>query len=290
MELLTIDTDLSDALRDPVLAVALDGWTDAGQGGSLAADALREQLPARRVGGFDPDALFDYRDRRPVLGIDRGMLDDPEWPSLDVWLLQPDSGPDLVFVAGGEPDFAWRAIARDVVELADMVGARRHLGLGSVPGPVPHTRPVRIIATSSDEALLERVGRPHEQVVVPASLQVILEAALRDAGLTTLGLWARIPHYVAGEYPAGAQMLVQRAAEHLGLPLDAAVFDTDVLEHRTRLDFAASSSPEVTSHIDSLEEAYDADVADSGGLSGPLPTGDQIAAELERFLRSKDED
>jgi hypothetical protein len=28
-------------------------------------------------------------------------------------------------------------------------------------------------------------------------------------------------------------------------------------------------------------------VADDAGLQGPLPTGDQIAAELERFLRNQ---
>ena len=52
--------------------------------------------------------------------------------------------------------------------------------------------------------LVSRYGRPHEQVVVPASCQVLVETALRDAGLRTLGLWARIPHYVAGAYPAAA--------------------------------------------------------------------------------------
>ena len=34
---------------------------------------------------------------------------------------------------------------------------------------------------------------------------------------------------------------------------------------------------------------YYADVADDTGISGPLPTGDQIAAELERFLRNQAE-
>lgn len=290
MDLLKLDSAVPTDLRDPVVIVALDGWTDAGQGGSLAGEQLRQQLPSRRLGRFDPDRLFDYRDRRPLVAIDRGVLDDPEWPSLDVWLLQPPGGPDLVFVVGGEPDFAWRALCDDVVELALQAGAKRHVGLGSVPGPVPHTRPVRLIATSSDQELLEQMGRPHEQVVVPASCQVILETALRDAGLTTLGLWARVPHYVAGEYPAGAQTLLQQVAHHLQLGLDASVFDADVIEHRSKLDVAASSSPEVTSHIETLEEGYDADVADASGLAGPLPTGDQIAAELERFLRSKDDE
>lgn len=287
MELFRPDGALPDDVEDAVLVLALDGWTDAGQGGTLAAEQLLRQLPSDLLGSFDSDRLFDYRDRRPLLAIDEGMLADPEWPALDAWHVRPPDGPDVVLVSGAEPDFSWRTLCDELAGLCRQLDVRRYVGLGAVPGPVPHTRPVRMIATSSDEELLERMGRPHERVIVPASCQVVIEAAMRDAGLQTLGLWARIPHYVAGEFPAGAQTLLQRIDEHLGLDLDASVFDADVLEHRTKLDVAAAASPEITEHIGQLEQSYDADVPDDGGLTGPLPTGDQIAAELERFLRDE---
>lgn len=158
-----------------------------------------------------------------------------------------------------------------------------------MPGPVPHTRPVRLITTSSDPDLLNRYGRPHEQVVVPASCQVLVETAMRDAGLRTLGLWARVPHYVAGEYPAASSALLRRFGDHLNLEIDTEALDDSARDHETRLHEAAEGSPEVQSHIEALEGAYDADVADDTGISGPLPTGDQIAAELERFLRNQAE-
>lgn len=288
MELLHLDDELPDPSRPIVVLLALDGWTDAGRGGTLAAETLVEQLPSRRLGGFDGDAIFDYRDRRPLLGIDRGILADPEWPSLELHLLEPEGGPRLLLLRGAEPDFRWQRLCQDLVEVTERTGADRYVGLGAVPGPIPHTRPARLIATSSDTDLLERIGRPHERVVVPASFQVVVETALRDAGLTTLGLWARIPHYVAGDYPEGASLLLQRLTRHLGLPLDTSVFDDDIEEHRQRLDVAATGSPDVEQHIKQLEEAYDSDAAMEGGLGGPLPTGDQIAAEVERFLRDQD--
>jgi hypothetical protein len=108
---------------------------------------------------------------------------------------------------------------------------------------------------------------------------------LGDAGRATLGSWARVPHYVAGEYPAAAVALLQRLGEHLGISIDTGDLEGQAASHRERLDEAAAGSPEVQAHITALEGAYDADVADESGLSGPLPTGDQIAAELERFLR-----
>lgn len=280
---------------DPALVVAFDGWTDAGAGGTGAAEHLLERYPAQRIGRFDPDGLFDYRDRRPELEIDRGRLRQVRWPELTVRHLAPTSGPDILLLTGPEPDLGWRAIADDLKELADMLGVRRYVGLGSVPGPLPHTRPVQLVCTSNDEALLERLGAPHEQMVVPASAQVALEAELGTHGLTTLGMWVRIPHYVAGPYPEASRALLERLSAHLGTAVDLTELDADIEANRRRLDVAATSSDEVREHVAQLERLYD---AQSVGETGPLgidrgrpltevevPTGDELAAEIERFLR-----
>lgn len=285
MELLRLhdDFDPGDATT---LTVAIDGWTDAGSGGTGAVEHLRALYSSTEVGAFDADQLFDFRDRRPLMGIDRGELGTAEWPELSLHRLDLPGRPVLL-LTGAEPDFRWPTLLEDVAELADDVGLTNYVGLGAVPGPVPHTRPVRVITTSSDPSLLDRFGRPHEQVVVPASAQVMVEASVRDAGLTALGLWARVPHYVAGEYPAASATLLRRFGDHLGLEIDTEDLEAQAKQHHERLDEAAGGSPEVRSHIEALEGAYDADVADTG-ISGPLPTGDQIAAELERFLRNQD--
>jgi hypothetical protein len=297
MDLLHIDDPLDDIGPDPVLVVALDGWTDAGEGGSSAAAALREAFTPRAVGAFPSDGLYDYRDRRPALSIDRGVLGELVWPELRVELVTPPSGPPLLLVSGAEPDLAWRTIGADLIELAERVGATRYVGLGSVPGPIPHTRPVHVICTGSDPDVLDRIGRPHEQVVVPASAQVALEALFRDAGLETVGLWVRVPHYVAGEYPEAARALLEQLSAYLGTPVDLSTFDVEVAEQRSRLDVAAQGSDEVREHVAQLERLYDAE-AEAERLAtttdtaselteSEVPSGDQLAAEIERFLRGR---
>lgn len=297
MRLLRLDPSRPDVRPEPALIVAFDGWTDAGAGGTGAAEHLLERYPAQRIGRFDPDALFDYRDRRPELEIDRGRLRQVRWPELTIRHLAPTSGPDLLLMTGPEPDLGWRALADDMKELADMLGIRRYVGLGSVPGPLPHTRPVQLVCTSNDDALLERLGAPHEQMVVPASAQVALEAELAGHGLTTLGMWVRIPHYVAGPYPEASRALLERLSAHLGTAVDLVDMDADIEANRQRLDVAATSSDEVREHVTQLERLYDAQaVGDAGPLGidsargGPLtdvevPSGDELAAEIERFLR-----
>jgi hypothetical protein len=299
MELLTLDQPLDEIGPDAVLVVAFDGWTDAGEGGTAAADTLREAFPPMRLGAFPSDALYDYRDRRPSLSIDKGLLGSPDWPETTVEVLSPPSGPTLILVGGPEPDLSWRTIASDLAELAQRTGIDRYVGLGSVPGPIPHTRPVQLICTSSDVEVLERIGRPHEEVVVPASCQVALEATLRDAGLETLGLWVRIPHYVAGEYPDAARALLEQLSAYLGTPVDLTEFDDNIAQNRARLDVAAQGSDEVREHVEQLEQMYDAEAeaerlaTASDSTRGPdmteeqIPSSDDLAAEIERFLQGR---
>lgn len=301
MELLRLDRPLDAIGDDPALVVALDGWTDAGEGGTVAADALREAFPPLRIGAFPSDALYDYRDRRPTLSIRQGELGDPEWPELVVELLTPSSGPPLLLVGGPEPDLAWGSVSSDLVELAATVGAGRYVGLGSVPGPLPHTRPVQLLCTSTDHELRERIGRPHEDVTVPSSCQVVIEAELARAGIETLGLWARIPHYVAGEYPEAARTLLEQLSSHLGTPVDLTGFDDEVADNRARLDIAAQGSEEVREHVEQLEQLYDAEreaerlSTTTQQSSSPMiteeqvPSADDLAAEIERFLQGRAE-
>jgi len=297
MRILYEEIDPSKVRPDPALIVALDGWTDAGDGGTMAVMRLLDRYEATTIGRFDPDTLYDYRDRRPVLEIDRGRLEYIRWPELTLRHLSPDSGPDLILLSGPEPDLSWRALADDLKEVADRLGIRRYVGLGSVPGPLPHTRPVQMISTSNDAELLERLGTPHEQMVVPASAQVALEYELGRHGLSTLGMWVRIPHYVAGPYPEAARALLERLSAHLGTAVDLSDFDREIEENRARLDVASTSSDEVRDHVAQLERLYD---AEAGGPTGPLgidllrggpltdqdvPSGEEIGAEIERFLR-----
>lgn len=297
MRILRLEADAPLVRPDPALVVAFDGWTDAGEGGTNAARNLLDRFPSEVIGRFDPDALYDYRDRRPALEIDRGRLQEVRWPELTVRHLVPGSGPDLLLVTGPEPDLGWRSLASDLVALAAQHGVRRYVGLGSVPGPLPHTRPVQLVCTSSDPTLLERLGASHEQMVVPASAQVALEAELAANGITTLGLWVRIPHYVAGPYPEAARALLERLSAQLGTDVDLTSLDREIEQNRKRLDVASTSSDEVREHVAQLERLYD---AESVGAEGPLgidaqrggpltdvevPSGEELAAEIERFLR-----
>ena len=65
----------------PTIVVAFDTWVDAGQASTTAVEELGDG--SRVVAEFDPDALFDYRARRPPLEIRDGRLANLTWPAAD---------------------------------------------------------------------------------------------------------------------------------------------------------------------------------------------------------------
>ena len=63
----------------------------------------------------------------------------------------------------------------------------------------------------------------------------------------------------------------------------------DAVAHRNRLDELVAQSDEHVAMVRQLEQVYDAAETAPGpdALLGPLPTGDELADELERFLRDQ---
>ena len=96
-------------------------------------------------------------------------------------------------LTGPEPDMRWHQFIAEVVQLASRLEVELVVGLGAFPAPVPHTRPVRLVGTSTDAELAGRVGFLPATIDVPAGVQAALEFAFGEAGIPAVGLWARVP-------------------------------------------------------------------------------------------------
>src|SRR4030066_957462 len=107
--------DPAEPLIAPAIVAAFDGWVDA-PGPSTAA-AERIAGAGATLATFDADLLFDYRSRRPVLDIVDGTLTELTWPELCIRHTRT-GGPELPVFPGPEPDFRWREIAQEVLEIA----------------------------------------------------------------------------------------------------------------------------------------------------------------------------
>ena len=259
----------------PVLIAAFDGWVDAG---SAATSALEQLLDdAVDIATFDPDALFDYRARRPTLQIVDGRLAELTWPELVVRRVRFGER-DLLVLAGPEPDDRWHAFADDMLDLARRVGVVEWISLGAIPAAVPHTRDVPILGTTSEEGRLRGDIQPGPAGLlrVPAAAISVLEMAMAEGGIPAVGYFAQVPHYVSGPYPAASVALVHALGRHLGVSLPTGELAEEARQLRTRLDTATALEETTRTYVERLESMVD---------EQRLPSGDDLIGEIERFLR-----
>lgn len=287
-ELFTLHDEPS--LHEPVLVLGLDGWIDAGFGAAGATAHLLEVLDTEVVAAFDTDALVDHRSRRPVMHLEEGVNKGLTWPATELRHALDLEGNDLLLLTGAEPDVRWRGFSAAVVDLAQRFGTRLVVGFGAYPAPVPHTRPGRLATTATSSELAVRAGQVRATLDVPAGAQAAIEERCADAGLPAVGLWAQVPHYASGmAYPLASAMLVDGLAEVGGLRIDSTALHEAGALLRNRLDELVAENPEHLEMVRHLEAALDAerDVRQGFGSAGEMPSGDELAAELEQFLRDR---
>lgn len=279
-------TDGPPRLRDGTLLVALDGFIDAGAAGATAATFLRHRWRSEVVGSFDGDALIDYRARRPTVVIDGGDLRRVEWPTIELLLGAIDDDRDALLLLGPEPDMRWEAFGRQVVAVCRATGVQRVISVGAYPAAAPHTRPVRIMrARNSVPSNLAPDAVPVPGYTGPIGAATALQAALAVADIPAVGLWAEVPHYIAGSpNPGSALALVRHVALVLGVDVDTTELEAAATLHLEQVADAIKEYPEAKAMIDALERHVDL-----GDDEGDLPSGDDIAAEIEKFLRTEPE-
>jgi PAC2 family protein len=275
MPLLHIES-LPDDLVAPVLVVAFDGWVDAAGASSAATEHLA--ATGTLVATFDDDTLFDYRSRRPTLDIIDGTLLKLIWPAITIHRRSID-GRDVLVLHGPEPDFKWKQLGGELSAFCLQAGVMQWVSLGAIPAAVPHTRPVPVLATASRDGLLNDhdTKGPPGLLRVPSAALSAMELPVSEAGVPAVGFYAQVPHYVGGPYAAASVSLLRHLARHLGIEIPLAELEDEADAQRARLDAAVAADDDVRELLERMEQNDDEE----------LPSGDDLAAEIERFLRGQ---
>ncbi|MFI5487001.1 proteasome assembly chaperone family protein [Micromonospora echinaurantiaca] len=289
-ELYELTDDLPD-LGQPVLIQALTGFVDAGNATRLAREQLLNSLESRPIARFDVDQVFDYRSRRPVMTFVEDHWEAYDAPKLELHLLHDDDETPFLLLTGPEPDLQWERFVAAVAGLSARLDVRLTVGLNSIPMAVPHTRPTGVTAHATRRDLIAGYEPWLQRVQVPGSVGHLLEYRLGEQGRDALGFAAHVPHYVAqSEYPAAAEVLLASVSRSTGLllPRDGLRASAEVV--RVEIDRQVAQTEDAAALVQALEEQYDAFARGRGeknllaAETGPLPTADELGAELERFL------
>ncbi len=276
------------------LVAALTGFTDAGGAVSQLGDYLLDTLDHQIVAEFDADTLLDYRARRPIITFDQDHISDYEPQKLVLYLVTDELGQRFLFLNGFEPDFQWERFTQAVIEIVQLFKVKTTTWVHAIPMPVPHTRPISVTVSGNRIEVIDSmsVWRPSTQA--PANALHLVEYRLQELGHPIIGFVLLVPHYLADtEFPATALTGLESISAATGL-----IFPTDRLREEGRvfvgkIDEQVQSNGELARLVSTLEERHDTYMEGTSirspltDMDGELPSADEIADELERFLAGK---
>ena len=283
---------LADVPEGLPLVITLTGFTDAGGAAAQLNEYFRNEVRPEPLVVFNNDVLLDYRARRPLVYFDQDHLTAYRPASLTLSLAEDGLGQKFLILSGYEPDFGWESFAAAVLQLVAELEVSSATWVHAIPMPVPHTRPIGMTVSGNRRHLIDAhsAWRPHTQV--PATAGHLLELRLGDTGLPVVGFVLLVPHYLGDtEHPGVAVTALEAIGLATGLSLTRDEFREASREFLSKIEQQIAGNDELHRMVQGLEERYDSYMEDSPQRStlvndGELPSADELAAELERFLAS----
>jgi proteasome assembly chaperone (PAC2) family protein len=269
-------------LVDPILVAAFEGWNDAGESATAAVEHLEDVWSATPFAALDPEDYYDYQVNRPTISIAEDGSRLISWPTTRLsYARLPTLGRDVVLVRGIEPNMRWQGFASEILGFCHELGVEMVVTFGALLADSPHTRPVPVTSTSSDDTLLRTLALEQSSYEGPTGIVGVVQDACTRAGIPALSIWAAVPHYVAQPpCPKATLALLGRLEDLFDVPIPLGELPDDARAWERGVDELAEEDAEVAEYVRALEEAKDLSDA-------PEASGEAIAKEFERYLRRR---
>jgi proteasome assembly chaperone (PAC2) family protein len=285
-EVLETYWDDIEPLRNPVMLVALRGLFDIGGVATSALDWMLKERDFAVVADIDPDPFFDFTQERPEVFTDTDGDRQIRWPENEFTVIRyPEGARDMVVLNGVEPHVSWAVFTQSVVEVAKGLGCTLVISLGAAAEQVPHSRVPFVVGSTTNSDLATRLGLSRPQYQGPTGVAGVLLDALDQAKIPNISLRVGVPHYLMhAQHPKSAAALLQHLQHVLGIPTDHANLQQEISRWQELHDAAVEGDPQASAYVQMLEHRHDQLVEKN------MPTGDDLAAELEEFLRNQSDD
>jgi proteasome assembly chaperone (PAC2) family protein len=265
-------------LNDPVALIAFEGWGDAGDSASMAAERFLTAFDNEVIASFDPDEHYDFQVRRPMVFVNESGTRQIEWPENEFHVIRGEDR-DLVVLLGEEPNYQWKAFTTEVVDALVALGVKKAVTLGAFIGQVAHTLPVPLVGSATQPDSLSLYGLVPSGYQGPTGIVGVLNHALGNAGIEVISVWAAVPHYLSNQdYPPAVEALAIKASELLGMSLDIGDLTSKSRQFRDTVDEAIEANSELQQYVEQLEsEAAEDDEVE----------GERLVEEIEDFLKDR---
>lgn len=308
-------------VRRPKLVAAFTGWNDAGDAASQAVRHLIEAWGATLIGEVDAEEFTDFATIRPRVQLTPERSRVIVWPAVEIWAARTADG-DVLLLVGPEPSLRWRLFTDQMLAIVARFDVPLVLTLGALLADVAHTRPVQVVGTASDQAVIDRYDLRRSNYEGPTGIVGVVHDGCAKADVCSASLWAAVPAYASQvPSPKAALALVSAACQILGTPAPRGPLDHVIGDYESRISRLIEDDTDLVGYIARLEsmtdddlflDAFDEGDEDDGEDDGYLAVdlegddgddtddvnefadamsdrhaGDELMAEVEQFLRDQ---
>jgi proteasome assembly chaperone (PAC2) family protein len=270
--------------------LAFTGWNDAGTAATFATKFLLQRLAARKFADIDPETFYNFVELRPTVRMRNGERI-IGWPKNEFsYAKDPGLVQDVILGLGVEPHLRWRSYMDAIMHVVKECNVELVVTLGALLADVAYSRPVRITGTASEPVLARRLNLGMSKYEGPTGIVGVLGETCRQQGLPAISIWANVPHYIAATPNVKAALaIVRRVLTLLDYSTDLTDLERASVEFDKRVSDVLASDPNVADYVRRLEERDDAEDTAPGQDDeiSALPSGEDLARELEQFLREQ---
>ncbi len=277
-------------LNRPILVLAFAGWNDAGGSATFATKFLSQRLGAHKFASLDPETFYNFVEQRPQVRLRHGERE-ILWPANEFSYVR-DAGlvQDVIIGMGVEPHLRWRAYIDSILQVVHQCQVELVVTLGALLADVAYSRPVRLTGSASDPALAQRLHLSTSRYEGPTGIVSTLNDACKRQGLPAISIWANVPHYIpASPNIKAALVLVRRVFTLLDFSADLSDLESAASDFDRRVANVLASDAKVAEYVRRLEERDEDEDEEEEypGNTDALPSGEDLARELEEFLREQ---
>ncbi len=258
--------------------MAFEGWNDAGDAASSAAEYIATKAKAEVFAKLDPEPFYDFQQSRPMVRL-KDEARTIDWPE-NTFSHGSLGGRELIILRGIEPQLRWRTYSETIRDLARDAGVQMVVSLGALIADVVHTRPATIYGSALTPELRTRLDLEPSTYEGPTGIVGVVHTATHDAKLDSVSLWGAVPSYVPhAQSPKVAKALVERVSKLLDLPIPIDDLTNAADDYVRQIDMMIADDDDMTEYVGNLETEYDA--AMSSG------SGNELIAQIEEFLKDQ---
>lgn len=248
-------------LRNPHAFATLSPWVDVGSVGRLTFRSLERHFHAEDLAKIGrPGIFFDFTRYRPTIYTLEGSRQ-VTVPNVRIRYANGPGDNDFIFLHLLEPHLNGEGYVYSIVKLLEKLGAEKYCLLGSMYDLVPHTRPILVTGTSTDEDTLQKMrnlGIRSSSYEGPTSIAALVSQEATKIGIETMGLIAHLPQYAQMDVDhAGRLRILELLCELYDFDMDLQRVQMRARQQNQEISSAMNRSPEVKSLVEQLESQYD---------------------------------